>query len=69
MARGGHDEQAWLRADLDILKELLCIAEEENDRTLAEAIRRVGRQRNDRLTELRAQRPSYFAPSEAGTDE
>ena len=25
MARGGHDEQAWLRADLDILKELLCI--------------------------------------------
>ena len=49
MAGGGHDEQAGLRADLDILEELLRIAEQDGNRTLAEAIRRVGRKRNDRL--------------------
>ena len=49
MAGGGHDEQAGLRADLDILKELLRVAEEDGNRRLAEAIRRVGRKRNDRL--------------------
>ena len=54
MAGGGHDEQACLRADLDILKELLRVAEEDGNRRLAEAIRRVGRTRNDRLLELQA---------------
>jgi hypothetical protein len=52
MAGGGHDEQAGLRADLDILEELLRTAEEDGNRKLAEAIRRVGRKRNDRLLEV-----------------
>ena len=61
MAGGGHDETAGLRADLDILMELLRIAEEDGDRKLAEAIRRVGRERNDRLIRLDAQRLQNLA--------
>jgi len=52
MACGGHDEEACLRADLEILKKLLRVAEDDGNHKIAEAIRRVGRERSDRLAKL-----------------
>jgi hypothetical protein len=52
MACGSHDEEACLRADLEILKNLLRVAEGDGNLKIAEAIRRVGRERSDRLAKL-----------------
>lgn len=61
MAGGGHDEKVGLRADLDMLRELLRLAEEDGNRRFAEAIRRVGRDRSGRLSRLDAQRLRHLA--------